>query len=117
LNGSCVTAIRLSIHGEADENTFGDEAEGNTSRGAAVPEESSPRSSLGPTLSRCSSAKTLPSTVRPGPALAVSIYSETALWMIATLRARYDVRRRRQQRGARRKRCARYNRGTGADDG
>ena len=30
-----------------------------------------------------------------GPALAVSIYSETALWMIATLRALYHVRRRR----------------------
>jgi hypothetical protein len=55
----------------------------------------------------------------PRPALPVSIHSETALWMIVTLRALSDVGRRRQQGAARRKRCAEeaVQCGTGADDG
>jgi hypothetical protein len=42
-----------------------------------------------------------------GLALPMLIHSETALWMIVTLRAPYDIPSRRQQRAARRKRCAR----------
>jgi uncharacterized YccA/Bax inhibitor family protein len=78
----------------------------NASRGAAVLRGVLAAQQPGANAIPMFFGETVPSTVKPGPALAVSIYSEAALSMIATLHALHDVRRRRQHRAARRKRCA-----------
>ena len=111
-----MTAIWLSIDGEAKQNTLGDQVGVNTSRGAAV--------LPGVLAAQRPGANAIPLFFgenrtfdgEAGPALAVSICSDTALWMIARC-ARSMTSADEGSNGPRVASAGPYNRATGADDG
>ena len=78
-----MTAIWLSIHGEAKENTLGDQVGVNTSRGTAVLRGVLAAQQPGANAIPLFFGENRTFDGEAGPALAVSIYSDTALWMIA----------------------------------